>query len=523
MVEAARRALGGDMAAWSDGYFTDIQYTRKFFPHMAPGLMAFACLRQGIRPPTLGPGSTYLELGCGQGFGLNLLAAANPGMQFQGVDFHPGQIANAQQLARTAGLTNVTFDDLSFAQVLDLPEGRIPRCDVIALHGVLSWVSPENRALIVRILDRHLKPGGVVMVSYNTLPGWAPLMPMRQIVKAYFDRAVGPAQTRAVAAFRFAKDLIARDARALGGSAPVKALIEASLKADPAYLVHEFMNDHFHPLYHADVARELDGARLTFAASVSLQHDLIGLAAPQPLQGLIQAETDPIWRETLLDYANNRRFRSDVFVRGPNALNPGERAALLDQVRFGLTKPPGRVKFEFEIPVGKLTGDAATYGAVLAALADGPLTYRELGKLPPFAKDAQGLLMKVLGLLASVGGVLPLAPGDVAAVGPPAFNRVLLEQVSVEGAPIYLAAPAVGSGVRVEFVDLLGLGLAGDDKPDRQAAARRSWEMMSAAGASLNKDGEPLTDQAAHEAEMVRLLEVFEREKLPLYRRLGVV
>lgn len=511
------------MAAWSDGYFTDIQYTGKSFPHMAPGLMAFACLRQGIRPPELGPGSTYLELGCGQGFGLNLLAAANPTMQFWGIDFHPGQIANAQQLARVAGLANVSFDDLSFAQVLDLPEGRIPRCDVIALHGVLSWVSPENRALIVRILDRHLKPGGMVMASYNTFPAWAPLMPLRHFVKACFDRSAGRPETRVIDAFRLAKDLVGRDARALGGSAQVKALIEASLKGDPAYLIHEYMNDHFHPLYHADVARELEDARLTFAASTTLAHDLISLAAPQPLHGMIEAETDPVWRETLLDYANNRRFRSDVFVRGPNRLSRNERQAMLNAVRFSLTKAPGQVKFEFEIPIGTLTADAEVYGAVLGALASGPRSYSDLARLPPFAKDDQALLMKVLGLLIGAGAIHPLVSGTGAGAGGQGFNRFLLQRVTPESAPTFLAAPAIGAGVRAEFIDLVGLSVAHEKAVDRQAVARRSWEMMGPSRAHLVKDGEPLTSQAAHEAEMVTRLEAFETEKLPIYRRLGVV
>lgn len=509
------------MAAWSDGYFTDVQYTRKFFSHMAPGLMAFACLRQRIRPPELGPGSTYLELGCGQGFGLNLLAAANPSMQFWGIDFHPGQIANAQQLARTAGLANVSFDDLSFSQVLDLPEGRIPRCDVIALHGVLSWVSPENRALIVRILDRHLKPGGMVMVSYNTLPAWAPLMPLRQFVKARFDRTIGPPEIRAVEAFRLAKDLIARDARALGGSSQVKGLIEAALKGDPAYLIHEYMNDHFHPLYHDDVARELEGARLTFAASAHLADDLVGLAAPQPLQDLIQAESDPVWRETLLDYATPRRFRTNVFVRGPNELGAAERAALLDQVRFGLMTPPGQVRFEFQVPIGSLTGDPVAYGAVVEALAEGPLSYGDLARLEPFGKGAEGLLMKVLGLLISAGAIHPLAAGDGVADAGKGLNRVLLER-AFDNAPTHLAAPAIGTGVKVGFIELLALSATGAPA-DHQALARRGWDLMSASGSRLTKDGATLTDRAAHEAEMVVRLKAFETEKLPLYRRLGVV
>ncbi len=134
------------MAAWADGYFTDIQYTGHFYPELAPGYMAFGCLRQGVRPPHLGDGATYLELGCGQGFGLNLLAAANPGMAFWGVDFHPGQIDNALRQASAAGLSNITFEDFSFEQMLALPPGALPRFDVISLHGIYSWVSPESVA-----------------------------------------------------------------------------------------------------------------------------------------------------------------------------------------------------------------------------------------------------------------------------------------------------------------------------------------------------------------------------------------
>ena len=103
------------------------------------------------------------------------------------------------------------------------------------------------------------------------------------------------------------------------------------------------------------------------------------------------------------------------------------------------------------------------------------------------------------------------------------FNRFLLQRVTPESAPTFLAAPAIGAGVRAEFIDLVGLSVAHEKSVDRQAVARRSWEMMGPSGAHLVKDGEPLTSQAAHEAEMVTRLEAFETEKLPIYRRLGVV
>jgi SAM-dependent methyltransferase len=65
------------------------------------------------------------------------------------------------------------FDE-SFAEFAsrDLPE-----FDYIGLHGIWSWISDENRAVIVDFIRRKLKVGGVLYISYNTLPGWAPLPP----------------------------------------------------------------------------------------------------------------------------------------------------------------------------------------------------------------------------------------------------------------------------------------------------------------------------------------------------------
>lgn len=201
------------MAAWSDGYVTEVPYTSQYYAEMAPGYLAFACLRQGARPPELAPGAAYLELGCGQGYGLNLLAAANPGLDFFGVDFHPGQIANARRLKAAAGLSNVIFEDYSFEEMLALPAGRLPQFDVIALHGIYSWVSAKNREIVVRLLDRLLKPGGMVYLSYNCLPSWAMFAPLQRFIFEHAARAAGDPRIKVVEALRAALQLCESKAR----------------------------------------------------------------------------------------------------------------------------------------------------------------------------------------------------------------------------------------------------------------------------------------------------------------------
>ncbi len=176
------------MATWSAGYVLDIEYTSGFYREIAPGFLNWAILSQGLYAPTLREGAAYCELGCGQGFGTALLAAANPGVKFYGFDFNPAQIANARRLSAQAGLTNITFEDKSFEELATAPDGAYPKFDIIAIHGIYSWISPENRRFIVDILFRHLSAGGAVYVSYNCMPGWAAVAPLQRLMREHANR-----------------------------------------------------------------------------------------------------------------------------------------------------------------------------------------------------------------------------------------------------------------------------------------------------------------------------------------------
>src|SRR5690606_9249955 len=131
----------------------------------------------------------YCELGCGQGFSTNLLSAANPDIDFYATDFNPAQIAGAQALCEAAGTKNVRFFDDSFAELEARPD--LPKFDVIALHGIYSWIAKEHRDTIVRFIDKRLKPGGLVYISYNCLPGWSGPAPLRQLLRMAGNAAPG--------------------------------------------------------------------------------------------------------------------------------------------------------------------------------------------------------------------------------------------------------------------------------------------------------------------------------------------
>jgi predicted nicotinamide N-methyase len=126
---------------WTAGYVTEIEYTYGYYRELCPGLLRLACLSAGIAPPN-SKALNYLELGYGQGLSLNIHAAANAG-EFWGTDFNPVQTAHARAFAEASG-SNVKALNDSFAELS--ARSDLPEFDVIALHGIWTWISEETAA-----------------------------------------------------------------------------------------------------------------------------------------------------------------------------------------------------------------------------------------------------------------------------------------------------------------------------------------------------------------------------------------
>ena len=169
---------------WTAGYPTEIEYTYGYYRELCPSFLRLACLSAGIATAKTEP-LRYLELGFGQGVSINIHAAANDG-DFWGTDFNPSQAAHARELAEASG-SGARLLDASFAELAARPE--LPDFDIIGLHGIWTWISEENSRVVLEIIRRKLKVGGLVYVSYNCLPGWAPAMPLRHLMKLHADLA----------------------------------------------------------------------------------------------------------------------------------------------------------------------------------------------------------------------------------------------------------------------------------------------------------------------------------------------
>ena len=87
--------MSANASGWGGGYVTDVPYIPGYYRHQSPLHLNLVCLIGGVAGLDLAPGRplSYLELGCGRGFGALALAVCNPAWQVLGIDFNPAHIA----------------------------------------------------------------------------------------------------------------------------------------------------------------------------------------------------------------------------------------------------------------------------------------------------------------------------------------------------------------------------------------------------------------------------------------------
>jgi SAM-dependent methyltransferase len=195
-----------------NGYATDIPYLRDFKPPLAPARLDHVALVAGVEPPARKAGFAWCDLGCGQGVTANILAATHPGGTFHAIDAMPVHIDHARRLAGEAGIPNVAFHRVDFAAAVDLD---LPLFDYIVAHGVYSWVDIANQRALRRFFDRRLKPGGLVYVSYNAMPGWARDLPFQRLARELARASSGDSAARVDTALEIIRALVAAEVPAL--------------------------------------------------------------------------------------------------------------------------------------------------------------------------------------------------------------------------------------------------------------------------------------------------------------------
>ena len=518
---------------WNAGYVSDIEYTAGFYREQNPTYLNYVCILNGFEPVPLDRPYTYFELGFGRGLTVTVQAASNPQGRFYATDFNAAHVAGAQQLADAAGLDNLTLMENSFS---DLAEGKVadlPQFDFITLHGIYSWVSPENRQHIRNFIARYLKPGGIVFLSYNSMPGWATAAPMQRLLLENAKANPNRSNVQIEQGRDFIAKLMDLKAGYFEQNPNVSVRWQAIKTGNTNYLVHEYMNDFWEPLYHADVARGLGEAKLDFVGSAEIPYSFPVLYLSQEKQDMLKAIPEVALRETIRDFLMNTSFRKDVFIRGARTMSHTRYLECLSHLGVALLIPRDQVSLKIKMAIGEINAREELYMPLIDALVQRPHSITEILAMYAAKGHTLATVVQVVSILAASNqtAIYSLSNAERSSQSSQALNRALTREVHFGDDFQVLSSSLLGNGLQTSTMELLVYHqLTATGKPigqpaqiDTGAIAKAVWKIMAAQGRRLLKEGKPIEGEEANVAEVTRMTTRILASKLPLWQQLNML
>ena len=508
------------MAGWDDGYVTDVAYTTKFNREMTPAWLAAACILVGQRPPDLMQPFRLADLGCGNGLTDLVIAAAHPEAEIWGFDFNPAHIEWARNLAAAAGLSNVHFIEASFAELATGAAAALPSFDFMVSHGVLSWITQENRRFLIDLLRRHLRPGGLVYMSYNVSIGWPGMGPVRLLMQMLAETNPRRSDLAAPGILDFIDKMHAAKARFFAVYPGFTDRLADMRRQDPRYIAHEFLNRNWTPLMFAESASDMEDAKCQYIGSATLTENFDAISVPPDMHPIVSAAASVVLRETLRDFATAQDFRRDLYRRGAAPLSPVEHRAVLDALSISALVP--------EIPDPLIDMQSTTtapefYRPLAEMLSQGTVP---LGRVRDEAHDSQWpvqQLMECVAVLMADNLVHPILPSGSTPQAKAAVQRLnqAIARANALGAELpWIAAPLTGSAMQADILETIMLGAVLSGCPTQlEALTERAMLSLSSSGRTLEHAGEPKEARAI----VARLAQNFCAERVPVFERLGIL
>jgi SAM-dependent methyltransferase len=491
------------MGAKSQAYTTDVVFPSAFGVFQSPVHLAYAAWLGERRAFDVRAPFAYADLGCGGGLTLCVLAACYPHGQFHGIDINPEHIAQGRALAADAGLDNVTFHHLSFA---DLAAAPLPaRFDAIAMSGIYSWLSPALRRACLDFASARLSDAGVVFLHYSALPGNAQIDALYALLIELSEGIEGDTVTRFRGACEKASALRAASGLFFRQNPLAAAWLDQIARTDQRQMAHEVLNSHWGSLSIRNVADDAAAVGLHFVANAHFELNDIELAAPAGARDVL-AGLRPVAREMALDATRSAIARIDVFMRKSDDKMGGAEPPDLwvDRLTSG---PLAAERAQMAQRAGVDLFDPV-YEDILSAI-DGRA--RRLGDLlaVPDARDAKARELALKRIIALKLAHLQLEPFPRKAPEHPPrlasrINSLLLtERIEVAGA-LPLASPVAGTQVLLPPEDRLALlALVNGDFEQAWARIERAGQNVRL-GERQIRDARALAEVASARAKALR-------------------
>ncbi|MCO6428002.1 class I SAM-dependent methyltransferase [Nitrosomonas communis] len=511
------------MTDWTAGYVADIGYTYGYYTELNPLRLRLPLLAAGIVFPEI---DTACELGFGQGMSIGMHAAAS-GRRWYGTDFNPAQAGFAQEMAAASGAQAYLFDQ-AFAEFCT--RNDLPDFDYIGLHGIWSWISDENRALIADFIHRRLKVGGVLYISYNTQPGWTTMLPMRELLTEHAEVMGASGQgisSRIDAALDFAERMLATNPLYGRVNPQVAERIKRMKEQNRNYLAHEYFNRDWHPMSFSRMREWLMPAKLSYACSAHYVDHVDAVNLSEGQQQFLRDIADPMFREMTRDFMCNTQFRRDYWIKGARKYDAIERIEHLRNQRIMLQNVRDAVELKASGALGEAKLNEGVYVPILDLLADykprtlGQIEQALQGKSIVFAQVLQAAMI-LIGK-GDVGVVQEDAAAAKARRSTDKLNLHLMNKSRGSNDIVYLASPLTGGAITVNRFQQLFLLARSQGKKSPAEWAQLSWQYLAALNQRLTKEGKTIESAEENLAELTRQASEFADKRLPILMALQVV
>ena len=511
------------MSVWSSGYVADVGYTYGYFTELNPLRTKLALLSKGLAFPEV---VNACELGFGQGLSVGIHAAASP-INWYGTDFNPSQTAFAQQLVSIANSGAKLADD-SFDEFLRRDD--LPQFDYIGLHGIWSWIDDDNRKILVEFVRKKLKAGGVLYVSYNTLPGWSAFAPLRHLLSKHGSILGAPGEGtlgRVDGAISFVENLLATNPGYARGSSEITGRLASLKTLSKQYIAHEYFNRHWLPMHFTEIAEKLEGAKIDFACSAHFLDHIEGLNLTAAQKSFLGAIPDLVLRENTRDFIVNQAFRKDYWIKGATKLNSMEILEKIRSERVVLTVPAAEIPKSVTGALGEAELQDAAYGYLLDVLSDQkPRTLEQLEKA--LQKNNVGFVkMQQCVMILAGMGCLAVAQDDSIAEkqkkSTDKLNRYLVNKAKGGSEIGHLASPLTGGGVEVDQVQQLFLAAFWQGKKRLDELADSAWDTIQSQGRAVVKSGVVLKSPEENIEEIRARADAFLEKRLSTLKALMIV
>lgn len=506
----------------AQGYITDVAYTDNYYEQLSPVTLNYLAALNGVVPRDL-TDFDYCELGCGPGMSLLTHAAALPGGRFVGIDLNTDHIRQARDAAGDGGITNLSLIAEPVSD--ELAASGLASFDFIVMHGLYSWVPEEVRHTVLRFIDARLKPGGLVLVSYNALPGSAGHRALREAMRRFAEPLSDNSIERAQLGLSYLRLMLNAQAPIFRLNPELAKYAEQLFAKDLRYIAHEFFNESWNPLDVDRVAAEMGSAGLEFAGCLPLWQNHPEADVPPNLASFFASQSDRLAREAHKDFIYNTVFRTDLYVRpSADGSHRTERSVALWNMPFGSVVPPESVRLSMHSGALELPLNTRDSRVIFDLVKDAPRTPAQLAAAPALAGVSPEKLIDLLCIWVLSGQVRPalMHPDSKPARAQQSANAAHAVRTlrQAESGKVWLCSPRFGCAFPFDPLPALALcALTADSMPAEAALC----DLIERCSLIVEEDGAPMAkstlDSLAHQL----YTELEANGTLRQARRLGVI